>query len=90
MTRLDLIYQRHNNRRPRGELPPVNAPPTPTFEQCSHGGDFEPRCQEPGTWKTPERFLRRRFDGSLEWPQERYQRRCSDHRRAYDERVEEM
>lgn len=84
MGRLDLLYQRHNNRRPRGELPPaiVRERPADCFEQCAYEPPFEPRCTNLGTWRVQDRFLHRLPNGELRRPAERYERRCDEHANA--------
>lgn len=53
MNMWDVHYQRRHRHPPlfADELPDTPAYTPPPWNQCIHGGDFEPRCTRIGTYK---------------------------------------
>lgn len=90
MARLDLLYQRRDNRRPSTPPAIVRERPRDCFEQCAYEEPFGARCSALGTWRTQDQFLHRLPNGELRRPAERYERRCDAHKNEWiHERIPE-
>lgn len=65
-------------------------PPHPdVFARCNHHPAFGERCDQPGTWRTQDRWLERMPNGLLRWPQQRWWTWCDEHRdERFHERIE--